>query len=188
MAATEKMPGTDWKRILLLSVLLSLLFCGSFAYLYSTSRPVESKDPLIVTSNVIGRSLPSVNFLDAENKVSSSEFLKDERAIIVVVSSGCSPCSEEVSFLKTVIDDKDPHLKFYGLLVYSEKEDLITRKDKYPFKLLYDESGNFIKELEITRTPIKIFSDHGVIKKVWVGSTTYDPDKVSFVNWITANG
>lgn len=180
------MSKSDLKRTLLISAALTLFFCSCFVYLYPKFQrnPDEKKTPLILSSDVVGRPLPEVNFIDSDKKILSSEFLKNERAIIVVLSSRCSPCEDETSFLKTIVG-KDQPIKFYGLLAYSDREDLFTQQDNYPFKLLYDESGNFIKQLEIDRTPIKIFCDHGVIKRVWVGSTTLDPDKMSFTNWLT---
>ena len=178
---------SELKRTLLFPVIISVIICGSFAYLYPKLHPttITKIYPIIMTDAAIGMQLPEGDFIDSDNHVVSSSVLKQEKAVIVAVASNCSACADEVSFLKTVVE-KEKNVKFYGLLVYSDPNDLFTRKDKYPFKVLYDRSENLKNKLGIDRTPIKIFCDHGVIKKVWVGSTTVDPDKKQFTDWLAS--
>jgi hypothetical protein len=185
-----KMPGTHLRRSLFLSLALSIFFCGCFALIYpkltaKPSAPGRDNVPLILTGAVVGRRLPQVDFVDADNKVVDATSLDQGKIVMVVVSSGCSACGEEIKFLKDVLKS-NTHIEFYGLLAYSDIRDLSTDRSKYPFKLLYDRSGRFIKELGIDRTPVKLFCDGGVIKKVWVGSTDYEPDQISFSNWLAS--
>jgi hypothetical protein len=183
-----KMPRILLSRNVFASAAASIFFCGSFVYLYPRlhgGSEAKRRPPLITTSAVIGRTLPRVDFIDSDNKSFSSQRLESEEAIIAVLSSGCPACTQEVGFLKSVLEN-DRHLKFYGLVTFSDYQDVFAHQDRYPFKLLYDESEGFIKQLEIDRVPIKLFCDHGVIKKVWVGSTGSEEDRISFTNWLAS--
>lgn len=112
------MAETNHKKTLLLSLAFSTVFCGSFVYFYVNSHPRsnEKKDPLILTNAVLGKTIPAVDFEDSNGNRISYESLKNEKMVIVVVSSGCSACDDENYFLKT-LQLKDHPLKFYGLLV-----------------------------------------------------------------------
>ena len=187
-----KTPENRVRRVILFSIALSVFFCGGFAfvcskYVRAPAPAGQENSPLMVTGALVGRHLPEVDFIDAQNKHLTSASLGQGKVVIVVVSHSCSACGDERDFLKSVLGQKTS-VKFYGLLTYSDIRDLPTDTDKYPFKLLYDRSGKFIQEFGIDRTPVKLFCDGGVVRKIWVGSTTDETGQTNFSNWLRSMG
>ena len=65
-----------------------------------------------------------------------------------------------------------------------DRQALTRLVDKFPFKVLYDESGSFLARMGINRVPVKVFLEDGIIKKGWIGAAQTDKSRTSFIEWL----
>jgi peroxiredoxin len=170
--------NTIW--IISLAVLFVLVFCAGFVYFY-LSRQTNHASALPTGT---GKPLPSAQLVDESNQVLPDSELRRGRLILVFVTTDCDACDKESEFLRTVVG-KHSNMPFYGVVSFGDKESSLREgKDKFPFKLLYDEHHQLAGSLGIARVPIKLFVEDGLIKKSWGGATIDEQAKAAFTKWL----
>lgn len=175
---TANRPHTIW--ILSLAVLFVLVFCGGFVYFY-LSRQAKQASPLQAGT---GKLLPAAQLIDESNQVLPDSELRRGKLILVFVTTDCDACEKEAEFLRTVVRSRSD-IPFYGVVSFGDKElSLREGRDKFPFKLLYDEHHQLAGSLGIVRVPIKLFVEDGLIKKSWGGATIDEQAKAAFIKWL----
>jgi hypothetical protein len=91
---------------------------------------------------------------------------------------------KESQFLSTVIA-KYNKIPFYGVISFGDKDVVLREaKDKFPFKVFYDDHVQIAGPLGINRVPVKLYVEDGVIKKAWGGATVDDQAKADFNKWV----
>lgn len=65
-------------------------------------------------------------------------------------------------------------------------EALQTAQSKYAFETYFDNHSMLSRSLQIYQVPVKIFVEDGVIRKVWLDSTTEPADQAAFKQWLEA--
>jgi len=179
VAAKATRRNTIW--IISLAVIFVLVFCGGFVYFYLNRQAKQSAQ----VQNGTGKPLPSAQLIDESNQILSDSELRHGRFILVFVTTDCDACLKESDFLRTVIDKQTNSIPFYGVISFGDKETSLREgKDKFPFKLLYDQNHQLAGQLGIVRVPIKVFVEDGVIKKSWGGATIDNQAKVTFTRWL----
>ncbi|MGI9055830.1 MAG: hypothetical protein ACR2F2_08525, partial [Pyrinomonadaceae bacterium] len=75
---------------------------------------------------------------------------------------------------------------FYGVTSFGKPEETLTEaQKKFPyFDVYYDAESLLALQLKITKVPIKIYLEDGIIKKVWGGATISEEKKSEFINWL----
>ena len=170
--------NTIW--IISLAVIFVLAFCGGFVYFYLSRQAKHSSQ----VQNGTGKPLPFAQLIDESNQILPDSELRHGRLILVFVTIDCDACLKESDFLRTVVT-KQNNIPFYAVISFGDKEtSLRDGKDKFPFKLLYDQNHQLAAQLGIVRVPIKLFVEDGVIKKSWGGATIDDQAKASFTQWL----
>lgn len=170
--------NTIW--IIGLAILFVLVFCGGFVYFYSTRQAKQASTLQPAT----GKPLPAAQLVDDSNQKLPDSELRRGRLVLVFITTDCDACLKESEFLRTVVG-KHSDIPFYGVVSFGDKEiSLRQGKDKFPFKLLYDEHRQLAGSLGIVRVPIKLFVEDGIIKKSWGGATVDDEDKATFISWL----
>lgn len=170
-------------KLILITVFFAGVFCVSFVYFYteqstkndSISAEIEKKNE---------KPLPEAKFFNLNNEILSDEELRKGKVILVFVSPTCDACQSESEFLKDLIHKRED-IKFYGIVSFGKaKETLEVAESKYPFEMFYDAEALLTLNLKITKVPIKIYLEDGIIKKVWGGATTDESKKQEFINWL----
>jgi hypothetical protein len=173
-------PNTIW--IIALAVLFVLVFCGGFVYFYLNRQATRTSR--LQAEN--GKPLPAAQLSDDSNQILPDANLRRGRLMLVFITTDCDACLRESEFLKTVVG-KHSNMPFYGVISFGDKEiSLREGKDKFPFKLLYDEQHQLAGSLGIIRVPVKLFVEDGVIRKSWGGATIDDQAKQDFIKWLDA--
>ncbi len=88
---------------------------------------------------------------------------------------------------KSIAAAKGNKVHFYGVISYGDKaSSLRAAEQKFPFKTFFDENFQLAGALGITRVPVKLYVEDGVMKKVWGGATNDEQKKTAFVQWLDA--
>jgi thiol-disulfide isomerase/thioredoxin len=166
--------------IISLAVLFVLVFCGGFVFFYLRNQ----QKPASQSATKTPHPLPEAKLIDESNQQLPDSELKHGRLILVFITSECDACMKESQFLRTVVG-KYNKIPFYGVVSFGEKDVALREaKDKFPFKVFYDEHLQLAGPLGITRVPVKLFVEDGVIKKAWGGATVDDQAKADFIKWL----
>jgi peroxiredoxin len=155
-------------------------------YGYFISRAKEQLRPPqpTLSPSVLGKPLPQSRLVDVNGAEIDSQELQRGKVVLVSVATSCESCREESEFLRTVVG-KRSDVRFLGVVSFGEsKEALAGAETKFPFKLYFDEGFRMARGLGINRVPIKIYLEDGIVKKTWVGSTTYHHSEKEFNEWL----
>ena len=155
-------------------------------YGYFSSKAQEQLRPPqpTLSPNVLGKPLPQSRLVDVNGAEINAQELQRGKVVLVSVTTSCESCREESEFLRTVVG-KRSDVRFYGVVSFGEsKEALAGAESKFPFKLYFDEGFRLARGLGINRVPIKIYLEDGIVKKTWVGSTTYHHTEKQFNDWL----
>lgn len=166
------------KTRLIYLIIVFVLISTTGTYFYTK---VFFRERLILTDKVLGMRFPDVKITDEQGNSLIIEDLKKEKAIIILVASDCFACEMETEMLKTQVNRRE--IKFYGIMPFGTIKSLTASKASFPFKTYLDVNGDLREKLQIDRVPIKMFLDHGVIRKVWIGSG-YAPLEKDFINFM----
>ncbi|HET8781474.1 MAG TPA: hypothetical protein VFM63_03575 [Pyrinomonadaceae bacterium] len=178
-AAGGSRRNTIW--IIGLAVLFVVVFCGGFVYFYMRQQAQRNAAPAQAAS---GKPLPQAQLIDESNQVLPDSELRRGKLILVFVTTECDACMRESDFLRTVVG-KHNNMRFYGVVSFGDKDTSLREgKEKFPFKLFYDQQHLLAGGLGVVRVPIKLFVEDGVIKKSWGGATVADDAKESFAKWL----
>lgn len=160
---------------------LAILFCASFVFFYG-----RAQQKTIAAAKGIDKPLPKANLVDLENQPLADSSLRTGQVVLVFVTADCEACAHEAEFLRTIVSRKDK-VHFYGVISYGDKTtSLRAAEQKFPFKVFFDESFQLAHALGITRVPVKLYLEDGVMKKVWGGATNDELKKTAFVQWLDA--
>jgi len=77
----------------------------------------------------------------------------------------------EGKFLEPLVN-RYSDLRFYGALLFWSDQSRKGVEGKFPVKLFVDKDMLLQQALEVKVTPLKILLENGVVKKVWVGTST----------------
>jgi thiol-disulfide isomerase/thioredoxin len=133
----------------------------------------------------INHPLPDAHLVDIEGKMLPDESLRRGKVVLIFVNPTCVPCNKEAEFLRTVID-KRQDITFYGVATLGNKEPSLQQAaELFPFKTYFDEGGLLTQKLGISRMPIKLFVQDGVVKESWGGASKSAEVQADFVRWMT---
>ncbi len=168
---------------ILATVFIAGLFCVSFVYFY-TKLQTEKSSPTAEIEKKRTKVLPEAKLIDLDSQILSDEKLRKGKVILIFVTSSCEACLTESKFLSDLLN-KRSDIYFYGVTSYGNpKETLEIAQNKFPFKVYYDADSLLALQLKITKVPIKIYLEDGIIKKVWGGATVSEDKKSEFINWL----
>lgn len=132
----------------------------------------------------VNRPLPEANLVDLDGARLPEEALRRGKVVLIFVNPTCAPCNTEAQFLRTVLN-KRQDISFYGVATLGEKEaSLRGSAEMFPFKTYYDEGGLLTEHLGITRMPIKIYMEDGVVKETWGGASARPEVQADFAQWM----
>ncbi len=172
---------TQVKWIIGATLALAILFCASFVFFFGRAQQKS-----IAAAKGIDKPLPKANLVDLDNKPLPDSSLRTGQVVLVFVTAECEACAHEAEFLKTIVSRKDK-VHFYGVISYGDKaSSLRAAEQKFPFKTFFDENFELAGALGITRVPVKLYVEDGVMKKVWGGATNDEQKKTAFVQWLDA--
>jgi thiol-disulfide isomerase/thioredoxin len=175
-----------------LGVVLALTLCGGCSGSRAGEAAAEASAParpradrsVPEFAHAIGQPLPEARLVDSDGAVLPDESLRRGKVVLMFVNPTCTPCNKEAEFLRAVVN-KRPDVTFYGVATLGEKEaSLRQAAQMYPFKTFYDDDGLLTREFRITRMPIKIFLDDGVVKESWGGASKSEEVQADFVRWV----
>lgn len=167
----------------LLSFALAIIFCFSFVWFY-TKRHTENQSPTTEIETTQERALPDAKLIDLDSNLLTDDKLRKGKVVLVFVTPECAACLKESEFLSALIN-KRPDVEFYGVTSFGNpKETLENSEKKFPFKVYFDADSLLGLQLKITKVPIKIYLEDGIIKKVWGGATIKEEKKSEFINWL----
>ncbi|MGI8669511.1 MAG: TlpA family protein disulfide reductase [Aridibacter sp.] len=162
---------------------LTILFCGSFVWFYNQSQ-VTLNSPIAEVEKTRDKILPKAKLVDLNSNLLSDDELRKGKVILVFVTPDCDACLKESEFLSGLIN-KQQKVKFFGVTSYGKPEETLKiAQEKFPFKVYYDAESLLALQLKITRVPIKIYVEDGIIKKVWGGATVSEDKKAEFISWL----
>ena len=163
-----------------------ILFCLCFSIFYSLfrSRAEERPTQSSLPEAVLNQPLPQSSLTELSGAVLSDNELRRGKVMLVLATSECPLCLDESRFLSTVMDKRDD-IRFYGVIPYgTDREVLKEAANKFPFKMFFDEGYRLRRALKINRVPVKIYLEDGIIKKTWIGSTTFFHAEAEFGKWL----
>lgn len=167
--------------IISLAVLFVVVFCGGFVFFYLRHQQKQASQS---TSAKTPHPLPEGKLIDEFNQQLPNSQLRHGRLFLVFITPSCDACMKESKFLSTIIG-KYNKIPFYGVISFGDKDVALREaKDKFPFKVFYDDHFQIAGPLGITRVPVKLYVEDGVIKKAWGGATVEDQAKADFVKWL----
>lgn len=176
----KQMKQAKW---ILFSLGLTLIFCVSFVKFY-TQRQVDPQSPTNEVETKLEKVLPNAKLVDLDSELLSDDKLRKGKVIHVFVTPECAACLTESEFLSGVIK-KRTDIAFYGVTSFGKpKETLELSEKKFPFKTYFDADSLLGIQLKITKVPIKIYVEDGIIKKVWGGATIKEEKQSEFINWL----
>ncbi len=173
------------KQLIGFSIIIITAFCVSFVLFYNRAqRQAKATAPTPAPSTAT-KVLPESHLVDASGAVLSDHDLRKGKVVLVFMTPECDPCLRESDFLKTVVSKRND-VNFYGVISYGKKGFVLSEasKNKLPFKVFFDQGFMLAGNLGITRVPIKVFVEDGIIKKVWGGATLDEEKKSSFAQWL----
>lgn len=166
-----------------MTILLAVIFCVSFVFFYSKQQ-AEKNLPMAELNKKSEKPLPEAKLFDLNHEFLSDDDLRKGKVVLVFVSPSCEACETEAEFLKNVIE-KRKDVKFYGVVSFGKQEEVLkAAQNKFPFRVFYDGNNLLAIRLGITKVPIKIYLEDGIIKKVWGGATVSEDKKSEFINWL----
>lgn len=128
---------------------------------------------------------PAAELLDPDGRRLDEAALRTGKVVLVLVTSACEACKKEGEFLRTVVDQRKD-IKFIGAMSFEqdvESQKLAERL--FPFKVYRDVGMRLAHELNLTRVPIKIYLEDGVVKRSWDGASMDAPSQQAFRQWLT---
>lgn len=132
----------------------------------------------------LNQPLPEANLVDGSGARLPEQSLRQGKVVLIFVNPTCTPCNTEAEFLRTVFT-KRPDISFYGVATFGEKEASLKQSaELFPFKTFYDEGGLLTKSFGITRMPVKVFVEDGVVKETWGGASKSPEVQADFVQWM----
>jgi hypothetical protein len=134
-------------------------------------------------ASAISKPLPIGHLVDLKGQELKASELTQGKVILVVLSLDCDFCKEEGQFLKSRIDRRKD-MRFYGVMSFGEKRDLIPASERFPFSVYFDDGGRLREALGIDRAPVKLYVENGIVKKTWIGSTTFNHNEKGFDEWL----
>ncbi len=163
---------------------LLVLFCVSFIFFFNfLPGKAKEKQPTLSPS-LIGMSLPPTHLVDLSGTELNGSKLREGKVVLVAVTQECGLCLEEGRFLQSVVNKRND-VVFYGIVPFgANKEVLRTAQPLFPFKLFFDDGSLLGKGLNLTRVPVKIYMENGIIKRTWVGSTSFWHTENEFTEWL----
>ncbi len=168
---------------ILFSLSLTIIFCVSFVWFY-TKRQAEAQTPTTEVETSREEVLPEAKLIDLDSNLLSDEKLRKGKVVLIFVTPECEACLKESEFLRGLID-KRSDVEFYGVTSFGRpKETLEIAEKKFPFKVYFDADSLLGLKLKITKVPIKIYVEDGIIKKVWGGASIKEEKKSEFINWL----
>lgn len=188
---------TTRKKWLTLTVTaLVLAACGGYmllasagqfpAFSSSASAPaaprVDRSVPELQTA--VGKPLPEARLVDGEGTPLGEEALRRGRVMLVFVNPKCEPCKKEGEFLRALAGGQTG-VRFYGVVSLGERVASLKESEAlFPFKTLFDEESLLARQLGITRVPIKIFLEDGIVTKTWGGASKNAEIQADFSEWL----
>lgn len=170
-------------KIVILPGILILIFATSYLVFYKTKAD-SSKTPLILTSNVIGQSLPKTSLSDISGNIFDDENLRHGKFVLVFMMPDCDMCDAEDKFLKTVIGNRQD-VSFIYIIPFGNKENTLKMaQDKYTLKPFFDNGSMLSRKLELLQVPIKIFVEDGIIKQTWLDASLTSEKQTEFKQWL----
>jgi hypothetical protein len=166
------------------SLILIVVFCGSFYFFYKRTQKDSSKQNLILTSAIINQPLPKSNLVNISGVRLDDERLRRGKVVLVFMMPDCLPCDQENEFLKTVADSRED-ISFFYIIPFGNKDQVLElAQSKYAREPFYDNGSNLSRELQAYQVPIKIFLEDGTIKKVWLEATVDNQKQAEFKDWL----
>lgn len=172
------------KWILGISLFVTVIFCSSFVFFFLRAQrraQQENETPATVEAP-----LPATQLVDAEG-VAVDELLRRGKVILIFVTADCNACKIEASFIQTVID-KRPDIRYYGVISFGERKSALAgAAGVFPFKVFFDENAGLAAKLGVTRVPIKVYLEDGVVKKAWGGASYNEEKQREFSEWLDSH-
>lgn len=166
-----------------MTVFLAVIFCGSFVYFYSKQQ-AEKNSPTAEIEKKNEKPLPEAKLFSLNSEILPDEDLRKGKVVLIFVSPTCEACEREGEFLKTLVG-KGKDVKFYGVVSFGKPNEVLeASQSKFPFKVFYDGENLLALKLGITKVPIKIYLEDGIIKKVWGGATVGEDRQREFIDWL----
>lgn len=166
-----------------MTVLSAIIFCAGFVYFY-TKQQTEKSSPTAEIEKKNERPLPEAKLFDINSQILPDEELRKGKVILIFVSPTCEACHTEGEFLQNLFEKRND-VKFYGVVSFGKpREPLDASQNKFPFKVFYDGESSLALTLKITKVPIKIYLEDGIIKKVWGGASVNEDKKTEFITWL----
>jgi hypothetical protein len=134
-------------------------------------------------ASAISKPLPTGHLVDLKGQELKASELTQGKVMLVLLSVDCDFCKDEGQFLKSRIDRRKD-MRFYGVISFGEKRDLIPASERFPFSVYFDDGGRIRDALGIDRAPVKLYVENGIVKKTWIGSTTFHHDEKGFDEWL----
>jgi peroxiredoxin len=132
----------------------------------------------------INNALPEARLIDINGATLPEQSLRQGKVVLMFLNPTCAPCNTEAKFLRTVIN-KRQDISFYGVATLGAKEESLKMSaELFPFKTFYDDGGLLTEKLGITRMPIKLFVEDGVVRESWGGASTSAEEKADFIRWM----
>ncbi|MBZ5554699.1 MAG: redoxin family protein [Acidobacteriia bacterium] len=135
---------------------------------------------------MIGKPLPEAHLVDLQGVRLENRAFRSGKVILVFVTPNCNACKTEARFLNPLVKKRN-NIDFIGVISFGDKKSsLEAAQALFPFKVFYDDDFRLALKLGITRVPIKIFLEDGIMKKAWGGATTEEGSKEEFLRWLDA--
>lgn len=170
----------------LVAVGLVVIFCASFVYFYTRAQKQAQARAEVVANarSPFGKPLPEVHLVAPSGEKVDDQVLRKGKVVLVFLTPECEACHVEVDFLKTVVN-KRSDVSFYGIITFGKKLSSPTEAERaFPFKVFYDEGFHLAPKLGVSKVPIKLYVEDGIMRKSWGGATMDDEKKNTFVQWL----
>jgi hypothetical protein len=165
-------------------LLVSYLFVTFLLRKYNAPKSAQPQSAIHQSlSAAISKPLPPGHLVDLKGQELKPSELTQGRVVLVVLSLDCDFCKDEGQFLKSRIDRRKD-VRFYGVMSFGQKRDLVPAAERFPFLVYFDEGGRLRDALNIDRAPVKLYLENGIVKKTWIGSTTFNHDEKGFDEWL----
>lgn len=134
------------------------------------------RDPRLIPSPLVGKSLPSFSATTLNGETFSSAQLAGRPAIVNVWASWCVPCIEEHPILMATAADYGERLTMVGI-IYQDTPDaarrFLVRYGDGGWPNLLDANGQIAIDLGVTGPPETFFIDaDGIVRAKHVGPLT----------------
>jgi peroxiredoxin len=132
-----------------------------------------------------GKPFPAAELLDREGKRLDAAALHEGKVMLVLLTTSCEACQKEGKFLQSVVGRRKD-IKFIGAMSFDQSDDSLKLAESlFPFKVYLDPGMKLARELNLTRVPIKIYLEDGVVKRSWDGASQDASAQQAFVQWLT---